>query len=157
MKRLGIFLVAAMAMTACTSTDKKSTDGEMTPEQRKADSLKAVERQKAMADTANYTTIQWLDSMSVTLPTAKEGDPVNVSWRFKNTGDKPLVVANVSASCGCTVPEKPEEPIAPGAEGVIKAKFDSKGKKGHNEKHVTVDANTKPSRSHELEFQVEVQ
>jgi hypothetical protein len=67
-----------------------------------------------------------------------------------------LVIANVVASCGCTVPEKPEQPFAPGEEGVIKAKFDSNGRKGENRKQITVEANTSPVNIHDLEFRVEV-
>ena len=82
---------------------------------------------------------------------------VEVSYRFKNAGDKNLVIANVSASCGCTVPEKPEKPFAPGEEGVIKAKFNSKGRsKGETRKDVFVTANTKPENLTQLSFRVEI-
>jgi Protein of unknown function (DUF1573) len=152
MKRLGGFLMAALLLTACKTSDKKK--GEMSPEDRKRDSLRMVENQRTMEDTANYTTIQWMDSTFKDMGKVKEGEVVNVSFRFKNTGDHPLVIASVTASCGCTVPEKPEEPIAPGAEGVIKANFNSDGQREINRKNIFVDANTKPSRSHELSFEV---
>ena len=71
------------------------------------------------------TTVLWLDSTQ-NLGNLMEGTVVDVQFRFKNTGNKMLVITDVAASCGCTVPEKPEKPIAPGAEGVIKATFDSK-------------------------------
>jgi hypothetical protein len=57
------------------------------------------------------------------LPKIKEGEIVEVTYRFKNTGNMPLVVDNVSASCGCTVPEKPEEPIMPGKRRIDKSKI----------------------------------
>ena len=44
-------------------------------------------------------------------------------FRFSNTGKVPLVLSNVKASCGCTVPEWPKEPVLPGEEGVIKVKY----------------------------------
>jgi hypothetical protein len=67
------------------------------------------------------------------------------------------VIANVSASCGCTVPEKPEKPFAPGEEGVIKAKFDSKGRpRGETRKEVFVTANTSPENLTPLSFRVEI-
>lgn len=90
------------------------------------------------------------------LGTVKEGKVVEVTYKFKNTGSKPLVIASVSASCGCTVPEKPEQPIMPGEEGMIKATFDSKDRVGTANKSVYVTANTSPSTSHELKFHVEV-
>lgn len=143
-------------LAACKTSDKKK-NGEMSPEEKRRDSLKMVENQKLMADTANFTTVQWLDSTFKDMGKVKEGDPVDISFRFKNTGDRPLVIANASASCGCTRPEKPEEPVMPGAEGIIKARFDSKSRPDMNRKSIYVDANTKPSRSHELIFEVFVE
>ena len=55
----------------------------------------------------------------------KHNVPVTYSFEFKNVGDKPLVVENASASCGCTVPEKPEKPIMPGETGKIKVVFNA--------------------------------
>lgn len=75
---------------------------------------------------------------------AKEGDKVEVSYRFKNTGNKPLIIVNTSASCGCTVPEKPELPILPGDTGVIKVVFNTANKVGMNEKRITVVSNARP-------------
>lgn len=42
---------------------------------------------------------------------------------FTNTGNEPLIISNAKGSCGCTVPEWPKDPIAPGAKGVIKVKY----------------------------------
>lgn len=47
------------------------------------------------------------------------------SFEFTNTGDAPLIITKVKSSCGCTVPEKPTEPILPGKTGVIKVKYDT--------------------------------
>lgn len=55
----------------------------------------------------------------------KQGVPVTFNFEIKNISDKPLVVENASASCGCTVPEKPEKPINPGATGKIKVQFNA--------------------------------
>lgn len=55
----------------------------------------------------------------------KQGVPVTFNFEFKNISDKPVVVENASASCGCTVPEKPEKPIAPGETGKIKVQFNA--------------------------------
>ena len=55
----------------------------------------------------------------------KQGVPVTYFFEFKNVSDKPVVVENASASCGCTVPEKPEKPIAPGASGKIKVQYNA--------------------------------
>lgn len=45
------------------------------------------------------------------------------SFEFTNTGDKPLIIKNVTSTCGCTVPSKPEAPIMPGKTGVIEVKY----------------------------------
>ena len=55
----------------------------------------------------------------------KGADGVRV-FKFKNTGDAPLIVSKVKSSCGCTVPKKPEEPIMPGMTGEIEVKYDTK-------------------------------
>jgi hypothetical protein len=55
----------------------------------------------------------------------KQGVPVTFNFEIKNVSDKPLVVESASASCGCTVPEKPEKPINPGATAKIKVQFNA--------------------------------
>ena len=47
-------------------------------------------------------------------------------FEFTNTGNEPLIISRVYSSCGCTVPKKPEAPIAPGDSGVIEVKYDTK-------------------------------
>ena len=140
-------LLAATSLIACKTNDKKPAASMVTKE----------ERDKALRDSANFTTVQWLDSTYKDMGKIKEGQQVEVAFRFKNTGTKNLVFNDVSASCGCTVPEKPEQAFAPGQEGVIKAKFDSKGKPvGETRKEVFVIANTKPEISQTLTFRVEI-
>lgn len=55
----------------------------------------------------------------------KQGEPVTFVFELKNISDKPVVVENTSASCGCTTPEKPTEPIMPGASGKIKVVYNA--------------------------------
>lgn len=141
-----IFLLLAAGLFACQNADQNSVKA-----------LTQEEKDKAAKDSTNFTSIQWIDSTYKDLGKIKEGQVVEVSYRFKNAGDKNLIIANVSASCGCTVPEKPEKPFAPGEEGVIKAKFDSKGRgKGETRKEVFVTANTKPENLTQLSFRVEI-
>src|SRR5258707_8313330 len=108
----------------------------------------------AMRDTARFTTIQWIDS-SRDYGKIPEGQKLDVAFRFRNTGTTPLVIGRVQPSCGCTVAEQPREPIAPGAEGQIKASFNSDGRVGINHKTLMVTANTKGSQSFALQFVVE--
>lgn len=55
----------------------------------------------------------------------KQGVPVTYSFEIKNTSDKPIVISNATASCGCTVPEKPEAPIEPGKVGLLKVQYNA--------------------------------
>ena len=94
----------------------------------------------------NATSITFAESVH-DFGTVKEGQTVTHVFKFKNSGNKPLVISNAQGSCGCTVPEYPREPIAPGAGGEIKVKFDSKGKKDVQTKYVTLNANTEPAET----------
>lgn len=110
---------------------------------------------KEAFDSSKFTTIAWLDSTR-DYGKITEGQKLDVSFRFKNTGDKPLIIRSVKPGCGCTAAEPPKEPIAPGAEGTIKATFDSEGREGRNSKDIFVDANTMGTQSHIVHFDVEV-
>ena len=76
-----------------------------------------------------------------------EGEIVKHMFKFKNTGSEPLVISNAKASCGCTVPIWPKEPIPPGGSGEIAVEFNTKGKPGAQSKQVTVTANTNPTET----------
>lgn len=76
------------------------------------------------------------------------GEFVDATFTLKNTGNYPLVIGEVKASCSCTVAEKPEDPILPGEEGVIKARVTTKAASpGILAKTVNILANTEPSRT----------
>jgi len=66
-------------------------------------------------------------------------DPYCV-FEFKNTGNEPLLITEARGSCGCTVPEWPKEPIAPGATGMLKVTYDTK-RVGSFQKSVTITSN----------------
>lgn len=75
----------------------------------------------------------------------EEGTVAKHDFVFKNTGDAPLIITNAAGSCGCTVPQWPREPIAPGEEGTIHVEFNSQGRTGNQQKQVTLNANTQPN------------
>ena len=77
--------------------------------------------------------------------TIAAGAAVSHQFRFRNTGDYPLLIKNAKASCGCTVPQYPKEPIAVGEQGIIEVTFNSKGKSGNQHKSITITANTNPA------------
>jgi hypothetical protein len=75
-----------------------------------------------------------------------KGEIITAVFTVKNTGKYPLVVSEVKGSCTCTVAEKPEKPIAPGSEAVIKAEVDTEEtSSGDISKSVRIVANTEPS------------
>jgi len=110
----------------------------------------------ALVDTANFTTIKWLDTLSRNYGTIVEGEKLNVAYRFRNIGTTPLVIGQVRPSCGCTIAEQPQKPIAPGEEGEIKAVFNSEHHTGINHKTLFVNANTKGVQNYSLQFVVQV-
>ena len=144
MKKILFVCIAAASLMSCQSKDKKNPKA-----------LSTEEREKALKDTANYTTIEWLDSTTHDLGKLKKGEQIEVTFRFKNTGNKNLVFEDISAPCSCTLPEKPVEAYPPGAEGLIKAKFNGSGQ-GMISKHINVVANTKPLYQFELTFTGEI-
>jgi type II secretory pathway pseudopilin PulG len=79
--------------------------------------------------------------------TITQGEKVKTKFTFTNSGTENLVITNATGSCGCTVPEYPKEPIAPGKSGEILVEFNSEGKEGEQSKTVTVEANTEPRQT----------
>ncbi len=142
--RFFIVTIFCIAMGACISAD----------DNRPAGPVGGVQSAKPV-DSANLTTIQWFDSVK-NMGTVIEGQQVQVAFRFKNTGTKPLVVESAKPGCGCTIASKPDQPIMPGQEGEIKASFNSEGRVGANHKTIMVITNTKPEQSHQVEFNVQV-
>ena len=81
------------------------------------------------------------DTLSHDFGKIKEGEQVGWYFKFHNSGGTDLIITNVSATCGCTVPDFDTKPIAPGAEGSIKVVFDSNGRSGKQQKTLTVETN----------------
>ncbi len=66
-------------------------------------------------------------------------------FTFTNTGSEPLIISNAKGSCGCTVPEYPRQPIAPGETGEIKVVYSPGTQANQQTKSVTITANTEPA------------
>ncbi len=75
---------------------------------------------------------------------AEDGGKVSHVFNFTNTGDATLVISNVRASCGCTTPSWPKEPVEPGKKASITVTYNPLGRPGAFTKTVTITANTEP-------------
>lgn len=135
--RLFLFSIAVIIFASC-GNEESSQDVEAA----------RVEGSKQL------TTIQWIDSVR-NFGKIQEGQKVALSFRFKNTGTKPLVIESVKPACGCTVADYPKQPLKPGEEGEITGEFDSQGREGQQHKEITVTTNT-PARTQNIIFEVTV-
>ncbi|TDE16458.1 DUF1573 domain-containing protein [Dyadobacter psychrotolerans] len=107
----------------------------------------AEKKNEADQTSSKLPVMALLDSASYDFGTIQEGAVVEHTFRFKNEGEYPLILNNITSSCGCTTPEWPKEPVGPNATSSIKVRFDSKNKSGPQVKTITVYANTEPAYS----------
>lgn len=117
MKYSIIIILSFYLLLACSRKKK--------PEQAEwaKDSTEITKLRKYINNPANSTTIQWIDSVYIELDTVKQGEILNLSWRFKNIGSKPLVFANATSSCECTSIDKPKKSIASKKRGNYQSNF----------------------------------
>ncbi len=138
------FALAAVAMVSLTACNDAASKIESGNEEANAENTNTsvdagtVENQGAPvfsfeAETHDFGQIE-------------EGTVAKHDFVFTNTGDAPLIITNAQGSCGCTVPEWPREPIAPGETGKIHVEFNSQGRAGSQSKQVTLNANTTPNQ-----------
>lgn len=106
------------------------------------------------AEAMQKTSVNWGET-NHDFGNIKSGEVVKHTYRFTNTGDQPLKLTRVKASCGCTTPSWSKEAIAPGEEGFIEVAFNTRGKSGPQRKTVVVNGNFEPTTMI-LRFQGEV-
>lgn len=75
-----------------------------------------------------------------------EGDVVETTFEIENVGTADLIITNAFATCGCTVPEWPKDPIKPKEKGILKVSFDSNGKPNKQNKTITLTTNTEEGK-----------
>ena len=152
MKKFSV-LVAVMVMATSVgfAQKAKAKKGKATAKKGKATAVAATTA--AVATTARAAAssakgaaygsneaigLQWY-TMEHDFKEIAQNVPATAEFKFRNTGKKPVILSNVQASCGCTAPDWPKEPIMPGKDAVIKATYNA-ASPGAFTKTVTVTA-----------------
>jgi len=148
MRRFSISIIAGIFFIAAVSCKNESIKGAVLQS--------TLKDQVHQLDTANYTEIQWIDSVQ-NFGKVNKGQKVELTFHFKNTGNRPLFIAEVRPSCGCTVADYTKGAIAPGQTGKVTGEFDSNhGYPGNIRKTISVTSNTKNNPHSVLVFTGEV-
>jgi hypothetical protein len=134
MKKIILSVSTAILLAACGSDDSKISTNDINISAsangtQNTGSLPVIEFEEETHDFGKIT----------------QGEKVSFSFKFKNTGKSNLLISSAQASCGCTVPKPPKDPLAPGATDKIDVTFDSNGKSGKFDKQVTVITNCDPN------------
>lgn len=157
---IGLLFSGAFMLTSCQgSGDEGSADAARESVAETTDAAQDAMNNNAQLNTATPaqnnatqadpnapTTTITFDEPVHDFGTVEKGGKVSHTYTFTNTGSEPLIITNAKASCGCTVPTWPKEPIAPGESGEIPVEFSGKAK-GPQNKTVTITANTNPPQT----------
>lgn len=147
---LKVFALLFTLIFAGACTNKKLENNIKSLEKRVA----ALERQSGVSPASS--TVSSTSADNTVLPVMKfektdydfgsvaEGDIVNYTFKFTNTGKAPLIINKATATCGCTVPQWPKDPIGVGETGEIQVKFNTTNRRNMQTKYVNINANTKP-------------
>ena len=135
-KKIIRIFFALLMITACTPNDQKkeaSIDlikNPLTAEKNAKELL--MPEIKLESDVYDFLELQ-------------QGQSVSTEFIIKNIGKAPLLIRSAKGSCGCTVPEWPREPVSAGETATIKVTFNSAGKKGRQNKTITLVTNAIPN------------
>lgn len=126
---LVISMVSLFAFTSCkeNASSKIKTDNV----------AEAAQRDEA----AKAVPVMSFEKAEHDFGTIEQGTPQEAAFKFTNTGNAPLIITDAKSSCGCTVPNPPKEPIAPGESSELMVKFNGSGQ-NQVTKTITVTANT---------------
>ncbi|MFD2562704.1 DUF1573 domain-containing protein [Aquimarina rubra] len=126
-----LLMIASGLMISCNNQTKKNSAAETIAMQGDLN-----DPNKKMAPVMTFAETEF------DFGTVAEGDILEHSFSFTNTGNAPLVIVNAKGSCGCTVSNWPKEPIAPGATKEMLVTFNTNGKPNLQNKQVTITTNT---------------
>jgi hypothetical protein len=150
--KLFVFVLAITITGACT--DKKLENNIKSLERRvaaleKRSGITPVSQTSEASATSGTQNngelpVMSFESTEYDFGSVSEGEVVEYTFRFTNTGKAPLLINKATATCGCTVPEWPKQPVGVGEAGVISVKFNTTNKPNMQTKYVNINANTKP-------------
>lgn len=139
MKKLFIVAISVLSLTACQNANTGA---------------KAPTNVSVGNDTTKKSAVAPADAPIISFERElydfgkiEQGEKVQYDFKFINKGKTPLIISDATATCGCTIPETPKEPILPGKTGVIKVIFNSEGKMGLQDKVITITSNANPNQS----------
>lgn len=138
MKKIFILAMVAVSFAACQNSTKSNPAAQATE-------TATTTGNETAKPASGEAAVMSFENENYDFGKITQGEKVAYSYKFKNVGKSPLIIMNATATCGCTVPEVPKEPIKPGEEGEIKVVFDSNGKSGMQDKVITVTSNAEPN------------
>lgn len=151
--KIKLLSVFALVLVLTSSCEKK--DDQAAKIQALEDKIAQLENSNTTVTPVNAQTSTAADpsslgqfeftEMEYDFGTINEGKVVEHIFNFTNNGQAPLVISNITASCGCTSPDWTKTPVNPGEEGFVKVVFNSTAKSGSQAPTVTIQANTNPT------------
>ncbi|RQO31072.1 hypothetical protein DBR32_10225 [Taibaiella sp. KBW10] len=146
---LSCFTIALVELSGVSKTallNKLNMQGNKANAAHNLESTGNLKELKTPAQSDRPKTTVRFDKDTFNFGTIKDGDVVEHTYKFKNTGANPLIIDDVIATCGCTIPSYTKTPVPPGQNGEIKISFNSKGKAGNVDKAITVISNAEQDR-----------
>lgn len=139
MIRTGLVLISVCLLAACNSNSDQDKNPKALPSSLVDNPYTANGVDTAVMNAK--PTMDFTDTLH-DFGKLREGETVEYDFDFKNNGKSPLIISEAKGSCGCTVADYNQEPVAPGKTGTMKVKFNSTGKSGLEEKTVTIITNS---------------
>lgn len=128
MKKVMLFTVGVFIATACNNAADRIENSAVPASEEMMEALPEIVFESEFHDFGEIS----------------EGMVVKHTFTFTNEGEGPLIISNAQGSCGCTVPDWPRQPIAPGESADINVSFNSTGRAGKQDKRVTLTTNAVP-------------
>ncbi|MDQ1150032.1 DUF1573 domain-containing protein [Sphingobacterium zeae] len=131
--KYSVLALSAVLLFSCGNTNKGKEEGaKIATDTAAADSLSKAAAQLGKVE---------FEESAFDFGQVKEGAQVKHTFVLKNSGDAPVIISKVTASCGCTQPEFSKSPILPGGTSEIHVTFNSEGQVGKQQKIITIQSN----------------